>query len=183
MGWGSLEEDLLKTTTGRGDDGWTDPGHGNRVEKDDPEIEVYGALDEAAAFVQFAYSLMRSGDEKEIAAGIRDGLGKVLSELAQHRGSSAQSVGEEDLKLIEQWIERLEVRIGPLSGWAVFGESSAAAALNCARTILRRAERRLVTRFKTIDSSNEKILAYLNRLSDLVYLLALYEEKHPGTEP
>jgi len=172
-----IKETVLGISTCNGDDGKTDLISGERVDKDDPQIEAYGALDEAVASVESAYCLTAGEKTRQIIEEVLCGLNKFLSDLVQHsQKEHVFKIDDKELKRIQDLIDDLEGRGTMCQGWATFRKSVAAAALNYARTVLRRAERRVVAVLKTYDCDNKPAVAYLNRLSDLMFLLALQQE-------
>lgn len=169
---------------GRGDSGETDLLGGVRVWKDDERVEAYGAVDEVNSLIGLARSLLPSGGEvSTLLQKLQEHLFIIGSELAS-LGTSAQGrfrVGEEVLDLVEKAVAEYEAKLPELKGFLYPGGSPAAAALHVARSVARRAERRLVALTRRFEV-NPISLAYLNRLSTLLFLLARYVNLREGVE-
>lgn len=174
---------ITKVYTRTGDDGSTGLGGGQRVEKDSPRIEAYGVVDELNSALGAALAL---GLEEGIAAE----LVRVQNELF-HLGSDL-CVLEEDkatmpvpviegrhVEALEHAMDRMSARMEPLENFILPGGSSAAAALHVARTVCRRAERRLVT-LQRDEAINPDTVKYLNRLSDALFVMARLQNRADG---
>jgi cob(I)alamin adenosyltransferase len=167
--------------TGRGDDGTTGLLYGGRIDKDDPRTEAYGTVDEAVAALGLARVELT-------AAGLTDLAGQVLrwqrelfvvgAELASNPTArdrlqdGVTRVSEEMLLGVEAELRRLESQIDMPREFIVPGESRASAALELARAILRRAERRIVALERVVQLEGGWVVAYVNRLADLLWVLA-----------
>lgn len=161
-----------------GDDGSTGLLFGGRVSKADPLVDTLGALDEAAAALGLARATSTDPDQQAIILSVQRGLFVAAADLAANphardrlvEGISAVTVSM--VARIEDAIDQL-VADHPLRPvFVVPGTTMASAALDLARTVLRRAERRLVAYRQSGRDSNPNVLAYLNRASDLLYVLA-----------
>jgi cob(I)alamin adenosyltransferase len=170
----------VKITTKTGDGGYTGLSAGGRVPKDDPRVECLGAVDELDAFLTAALLAGPSPRAAETVNAVRDELFSVI--LPAVAGIPSRPA---DIARLEVWIAELEARIRRDNGFVRAWTRPASAALNIARTICRRAERRAVTlgRSGTIDKNTDggnaegnTVMVYLNRLSDLLFLLAAGEE-------
>ena len=168
---------LSRITTKTGDRGTTALGDGRRVRKDHPRIEVTGEVDELNAVLGLAIA----SDPASAAAGLlRDvqndlfDLGADLT-LPAGRGAARRRaplrLTADHVRPIEEAIERANAALEPLRTFVLPGGSPAAAWLHLARTVCRRAERRLVTLARREDL-NPQAIVYLNRLSDLLFVLA-----------
>ncbi|MCH8346670.1 MAG: cob(I)yrinic acid a,c-diamide adenosyltransferase [Chloroflexi bacterium] len=178
---------LSKIYTKTGDSGQTMLGDGTSVAKDDPRVEAYGAVDEANAAIGVVVASIqeREGLETEI----RDELVRVQHDLFDVGADLCVPIeaGEEagvKLRVQSNQVERLEQRIDahteklePLDSFALPGGSELAAGLHVARTIVRRAERRVVALKEAGVLANDENLRYINRLSDLLFILARYEDR------
>jgi len=162
---------LTKICTRTGDNGTTGLGDGSRTDKDDPRIESIGAIDE----LNSALGLLLS---HELPGNIRDRLSRVQHRLfdvggelclpgqADHRG-----VGADQIEELETALDELNADLPPLREFILPGGCPAAAVCHLARTICRRAERRLVSLNK-VEDINPADIMYLNRLSDLLFVMA-----------
>ena len=171
------------TRYGRGDKGETDLLGGVRVPKDDERIEAYGTIDELNSFIGLAKTMLREdGEVAEILERIQGHLFKMGSELAS-LGTRAEGrtpgIAEEDLRFLEEEVERLESLLPPLRLFIYPGGTVEAAILHVARSVARRAERRLTTLMRRYDVRPLN-LSYLNRLSTLLFILARYVNHRKG---
>ncbi len=171
------------TRYGRGDKGETDLLGGIRVPKDDERIEAYGTIDELNSFIGLAKTMLREDKEvAEILSRIQGHLFKLGSELAS-LGTKAEGrtpcIVEEDLRFLEENVERMESTLPPLRLFIFPGGTTEAAILHIARAIARRAERRLTTLMRRYDVRPIN-LSYINRLSTLLFTLARYVNHRKG---
>jgi cob(I)alamin adenosyltransferase len=171
----------VRIYTRRGDDGTTGLLHGGRVRKDDPRPEAYGAVDEAQAFLGLARSEARAAGRTEVdelLVRLERDLWVLMAELATEPerrdrlvpGTSL--VTAEMVAGLEPVIDELSARFEPPGGFVVPGQDRVAAALDVARTVVRRAERRALA--VAVDGSF--VVPYLNRLSDLLWTMARWQE-------
>jgi cob(I)alamin adenosyltransferase len=174
----------LKVYTRRGDAGETDLFGGPRVGKEEARVEAYGAVDEANAAVGAAAALCRHADLREICRDVQERLFDLGGTLAtpdaeRRRKSSVPMLDADDVAALERHIDALEGELEPLSRFILPGGSAAAAAFHLARTVCRRAERRCVAlhRSEPIDAAS---LGWLNRLSDLLFVMARVENRREG---
>jgi len=144
-----------------GDDGYTDILGGKRLRKDHPLVECLGALDELNAFLGDAKAALGT-DIRDIITGIQKDLFSIMGALA---GGGAAGVSVPSLNTL---IAELEAALPPLTSFSVPGANPASAKLHIARAVCRRAERRLVS----LESDAVAVVPYINRLSDLLFLLA-----------
>ena len=168
----------MRIYTRKGDDGTTGLLHGGRVAKNSPLPTAYGTVDEAQAALGVARA--EAGDEElgEVLVRLERDLWVLMAELATNPERSADLIpGETRVtpemvtaleELIDGWSERFE----PPTEFVVPGETRASAALDVARTVVRRAERAALA----ADLAESQVVPYLNRLSDLVWTLARWEE-------
>ncbi len=176
----------MKVYTKRGDAGETDLFGSGRVTKDDHRVEAYGEVDELNACVGQALATGVLPELVEPLRRIQSALFDVGSFLATPRSDVREKngfaeVGPDDVAVLEAAIDRYDQELPPLEAFVLPGGSSAAAAFHLARTVCRRAERRVVS----LDRE-EKIgghaLEYLNRLSDLFFTLARLENHRAGVK-
>ncbi len=170
---------LVKIYTRSGDDGTTGLYFGGRVAKNSQPIEVNGAVDEAQAALGWARSLSEGGSRmNELLISLERDLWVLMAEVATLPENRRKLVADKSL-ITPSMVERLEHEIDALadetsmpSDFLVPGESQLSAALDVARTVVRRAERVAVT----YPLENSLVTQYLNRLSDLVWALARWAE-------
>lgn len=171
----------MSIVTKTGDKGKTSLYCGKRVDKDDMRVEICGALDEASSFLGMARNASKDKNTKKIVHSIQKELIVLGAEVAMSVAGSdkiKKRIGKDSICVLEREIEDLESgRMIRMRSFCIPGKGSASSALDVARAITRRAERRSVTLFKNGILDNPNIIAYLNRLSDLLYLLARLNEK------
>ncbi len=167
----------MRIYTRRGDDGSTGLFHGGRVSKDGSGPEAYGTVDEAVAFLGTARALASGPMADAILAAQRD-LFVVAAELAtapERRGllqAGTSLVTGEMVVRLEAAIDAIVEERGMPTEFVVPGGSPVAAALDVARTVVRRAERRAVTHLQSAAVADSMVVPYLNRLADYLYMLA-----------
>ena len=172
----------MSIATTRGDAGQTSLAGGVRVSKAAIRVEAYGSVDELNASLGFARSFCTNAPVEELTASIQRELFKVGSALATPPDSPKPQVPI-DAAMVERLtaeVHRIEAIEGILSDWSVAGDLRSAAAFNVARTVCRRAERAVVRLMEAGDAVQPSILAYLNRLSDLLWLIARQLEHDAG---
>jgi len=173
---------MRSISTMRGDGGETSLAGGVRVSKASARVETYGTIDELNASLGFARSIC---DDAEIAAftkGVQQDLFKVGSSLATPTESPKPQIPI-DAALVDRLtaeVHRIEAIEGILADWSISGEHRAAAAFDMARTICRRAERALVRLQEAGAVVQPPMLAYVNRLSDLLWLFGRKLEHDAG---
>jgi cob(I)alamin adenosyltransferase len=164
----------VKIYTRTGDSGETSLFGGTRVRKDVPRVDAYGEVDELNAWLGLVRAQGLDADlDGEIVHIQRDlfALGAQLADPS-HKIASRMTkaiVGEADVARLEQTIDRFEATLPPLRNFILAGGSPAGATLHVARTVCRRAERRIVALAPPVDGV---LLRYINRLSDLLFVLA-----------
>jgi cob(I)alamin adenosyltransferase len=170
----------MKIYTRKGDDGTTGLLYGGRVAKDSPVIEANGAVDEAQAALGLARAETERGSELDLLlVRLERELYVAMAELAtappnRHKLQPGTSlVAAEMVTALEADIDRLTGRFPPLTDFVIPGHDRVSALLDVARTAVRRAER-LVVKAAPADSA---VPAYLNRLSDLVWTMARWQEQ------
>jgi cob(I)alamin adenosyltransferase len=165
---------LDRIYTGGGDAGETSLGSGARVSKDDPRIEAYGDVDELNAVLGLALARGVPGDAAAWLERIQNelfDLGADLSVPLEDAKRERLRVTAEQVAWLEARCDEANERLEPLRSFVLPGGSEAAALLHVARTVCRRAERRAVALSRQAEV-NENALVYLNRLSDLLFILA-----------
>ncbi|HEX3999538.1 MAG TPA: cob(I)yrinic acid a,c-diamide adenosyltransferase [Pirellulales bacterium] len=164
----------MKIYTKTGDTGETGLFGGPRVAKDDPRIEAYGAVDELNSAVGIARAEELPPEIDSLLARIQNELFNLGAELATpNPAAHALAVlGAAQIEALEQAIDRHEASLPLLREFILPGGSRGAAALHLARTICRRAERRLVAFARgSAEPISPNLVVYLNRLGDLLFVL------------
>jgi cob(I)alamin adenosyltransferase len=174
----------MSIATTRGDGGQTGLAGGVRVSKAAVRVEAYGTVDELNASLGFARSICDDAVIAELTASIQRELFKVGSALATAPSSPKPQVPIEPamVERLTAEVHRIEAIEGMLSDWSLSGDLTVAAAFNVARTVCRRAERAAVRLAESGEPVQPAILAYLNRLSDLLWLLARQLEHDAGID-
>lgn len=168
----------MSISTKSGDDGHTRLWSGEKVWKSDQRVEVYGTLDELDAHIGDAKHTIVSKDIVNILNQIQSDLYHIMGELASTDKNYQPSITMEESDRLTEIVHRYEQDL-QLHGFVIPGNTPSSAKLDICRTITRRAERRLVA-LKQIDSVPDEISLYINRLSDVFFILARAEEKHLG---
>ncbi|WP_026092394.1 cob(I)yrinic acid a,c-diamide adenosyltransferase [Calidifontibacillus oryziterrae] len=168
----------MKIYTKTGDKGTTSLIYGDRVSKTDPRVDAYGTCDEANSMIGLALSYLKKetfdGKQEilEILHRIQTKLFHVGAELATPQGKEVKwSVQENDITELEQTIDKWDARLPQLKNFILPSGHPAGAALHVARTIVRRGERKAVA---IGEGVNPLAVAYLNRLSDFLFIAARY---------
>ena len=166
----------MSIATTRGDAGMTGLAGGIRVSKAELRVESYGTVDELNTFLGFARSICQQEDIAGWTETIQRTLFRVGSALATPPESrkTPPVITLEDVEYLTNLVHQIEATEGILSDWSLPGADKESAAYEMARTVCRRAER-LVVRFQNTSSEGEtlvvpEVLAYLNRLSDAIWL-------------
>ncbi len=165
--------------TGSGDEGYTSLLGVTRVPKYDLHPEAYGEVDECSAFMGLVRADPKAADrtKKLILEAQRD-LWLLMGELAAAPGVKLPNRLEaERISWLEEETEKLGQTFPPLTQFVIPGDTQIGAKLDMARTVVRRAERRVVKLAHEGDLENMEIVRYLNRLSSLLFALARYEEQ------
>jgi len=164
-----------------GDNGSTSLYCGTKVMKDDLRIEACGALDEASSFLGMAKSLAKDRKTRAIINCAQKDLIILSSEIATASAAKnrlKKRIGKDSVCVLEKEIDCLENKYNiKFKSFCLQGDNSVSSAIDVARAVVRRAERRCVTMAKMKMLKNCDIIVYLNRLSDLLYLLARFNGK------
>ena len=164
----------MKIYTRTGDAGETSLFDGSRVSKADSRVDAYGDVDELNAWLGLVRANRLDTDLDQPLVRIQQDLFALGAQLADPRDRIAErvrkaSLNDADVERLEQVIDRLESELPPLRRFILAGGSPAGAALHVARTVCRRAERRMVA----LTPAPEAVLVrYVNRLSDLLFVIA-----------
>jgi cob(I)alamin adenosyltransferase len=173
----------MSISTKQGDSGDTGLVGGKRVSKGHLRVEAYGTLDELGSAMGFARSICTNERIRESTKAIQKELFTVSAALASE-GSKEPSnrVDEKMVDALTKQVEEIESLEGILGDWAIPGESTVSAAYDVARTVCRRAERVIVRLRDEGETVDPHVLAYVNRLSDLLWLFGRYVEKESGVD-
>jgi cob(I)alamin adenosyltransferase len=171
--------------TKTGDDGETGLFGGGRVPKDHPRVAAYGEVDELNAAIGFAAALEPPSFDAGFLEMIQRDLFTIGAELASpdptrvDKALDGPRIGEPQIGMLEHMIDGHEAKLAPLRNFILPGGTPKAAAFHLARTVCRRAERAVVTLARQQNIS-PAIVQYLNRLSDLLFVLARAANAHAG---
>jgi cob(I)alamin adenosyltransferase len=173
----------VKIYTRTGDAGDTGLFDGTRVAKDDPRVGAYGEVDELNAWLGLAYAEIGESDLRAMLERIQRDLFAVGARLADPSRKIADrvtkaAVTSEDIKRLEGWIDGLESELPALRRFILAGGCRGGATLHVARTICRRAERAVVSLGR--NAFEAELLIYVNRLSDLLFVMARVANRRAG---
>ena len=177
----------MKIYTRTGDQGQTSLFDHRRVSKADPRVDAYGEVDELNAWLGFVRAMGIGADLDDALVRIQRDLFALGAQLADPSEKIAARVskatlGDEDVARLEKLIDWLDTELRPLTKFILAGGSPGGAALHVARTVCRRAERRIVALAPPVDPV---LVRYVNRLSDLLFVLARavnHRSRSPETE-
>jgi cob(I)alamin adenosyltransferase len=173
----------MSIATKHGDRGSTGLIGGDRVSKSDPRVEAYGTVDELGAAMGFARSICDDEEVRELTKAIQRELFTVAGAVANpasHEASPTTYVTPAMVEALTAHVNRIEATEGILSDWSLPGEHAAAAAYDVARCVCRRAERCVVRLAESGADVNAHVIPYLNRLSDLLWLMGRLLELRAG---
>ena len=178
----------MKIYTKTGDKGETGLFGGERVSKDSLRISAYGTIDELNSFIGYAITEINDPGVKENLSMIQNYLFTIGSDLAtpeteKNEKLKIQRTPESFYKEIEKMIDKYDAQLEELRNFILPGGSKISALLHICRTVCRRAEREVVALKKTV-TIGDNIIIFLNRLSDLFFVLSRFENKvsnHPDT--
>lgn len=177
---------LSRIYTKTGDEGETGLGDGTRVGKDHPRVAAYGAVDELNALLGMVAAQYPQWEERPFLVSIQNDLFDVGADLcvpisAGDPPSQRLRVAPEQVTRLEKEIDRLNEGLKPLTSFILPGGSPLAAWLHLARTVCRRAERDVVELCRN-EKINPQSLIYLNRLSDLLFVMARSANQYGGAD-
>lgn len=170
---------ITKIYTKRGDKGQTDLLGGSTARKDSLKVEAYGCIDETSSFIGLARYYTKNKVIKERLKEIQNKLlvlGGFLASDEKGKEMMKDQIKEEDIKLLEEYIDEYNQKLPPLKHFILPGDEEVATHFHVARTVVRRAERRIVS-LAAQEDLNPLIQKYVNRLSDLMFVLARYSEE------
>jgi cob(I)alamin adenosyltransferase len=163
--------------TGKGDLGDTGFLGKGRVSKSSARIEAVGSVDEASSFIGFARSLIKNEKTQDILFAVQKKLYVLMTELSALPDEDEQfkKVDEDDVKWLEAHINQLEEEIALPREFIIPGDSLANGALDMARTVIRRSERRVIAFLNETNIQRSALVSFLNRLSSLLFILEVAE--------
>jgi cob(I)alamin adenosyltransferase len=180
----------MKLYTRTGDDGTTGLFGGDRVGKDDPRVEAYGTVDELNAALGLAAAAC-TGDRpgqvrlRELLAELQSRLFDLGADLATPQASRHRTkivpIHAKDVSAVESWIDEIEEGNAEMRNFILPGGTESAARLHAARTVCRRAERRII-RVARSEAINGELVKYLNRVGDLLFAMARRANADAGVE-
>ncbi len=178
----------MSIATKTGDAGTTALMYGRRVPKTHPRVETYGTVDELNAALGVVRATAREGFVGDNVLALQKDLVVLMGELCvspedlpRYTGDGYSLVTPAMTAKLDVLVREIEGQKVSLKGWATPGGTADSAALDVARTICRRAERRVCGLQETGELKNAEIIIYLNRLSDLLWLFARWAETRAGT--
>ena len=178
----------MKIYTRTGDSGETGLFDGTRVPKSDTRVATYGDVDELNAWLGLARASLTDTELVRMIERVQRDLFAIGARLADpahriaERVAKAAAVSTGDIARLEQWIDALEASLPPLRRFILAGGSPGGATLHVARTVCRRAERAIVAleRAGGRDAVEPELLTYVNRLSDLLFVMARAANQRAG---
>ena len=170
----------MKIYTKTGDEGKPSLFRGGRVSKDHDRIEAYGSVDELNSILGIVLTETKNAEVSEVLIKIQNDLFVVGSDLATVKVNTSENDSKilrsshEMINYLEKKIDYFDDKLPSLTNFILPGGSKSAAYLHLARTVCRRAERKVVRLMNSVDISNE-VMIYLNRLSDFLFVLSRFE--------
>jgi cob(I)alamin adenosyltransferase len=173
----------VSIVTKTGDNGTSALMYGRRVPKNHPRIEAYGCVDELNAALGLVRATAENQNARTNIESIQKDLVTLMGELAtaaedlpRYKKDGYPLLTSEHTGRLETWVREIEAQKISFRGWATPGATLNAAALDMARTVCRRAERRVCDLQTSGELHNAEIIVFLNRLSDLLWLMARQSE-------
>jgi len=165
---------LARIYTRTGDKGETGLVGGARIPKDSLRVDAYGSVDELNSVLGIARSFLNDRELDDLLAELQEDLfvvGSDLASTADHQQRNVPRITSEKIATMERTIDKFEAELSPLKAFILPGGGVVGSLLHNARTVARRAERRIVTLSRS-ERINEQMLPYMNRLSDLLFVMA-----------
>lgn len=165
---------MARIYTRTGDKGETGLVGGTRISKNSLRVDAYGSVDELNSVLGIARAFLNDRELDDLLAELQKDLFVVGADLASTTDQQQRKVPRitaEKIAAMERTIDKFEAELSPLSAFILPGGGVAGSLLHNARTVARRAERRVVTLSKA-ETINEQMLPYINRLSDLLFVMA-----------
>ncbi len=172
---------ITKVYTRTGDKGLTSLIGGERVSKSSARVEAYGDVDELNSVLGIARLQAHDGEIKGIITEIQNDLFIIGADLASPPDIQVPRINKDRVTEIEKIIDKFLEELEPLKEFILPGGHGGGPYLHLARTVSRRAERRIVKLMQE-ERLNESVLAYINRLSDLLFVMARIENKRGNFE-
>jgi cob(I)alamin adenosyltransferase len=190
MGFGASLPAHMSIATRTGDDGTTGLMYNRRLPKHHVRVEAYGTVDELNAALGMARATTTAESVRAQLLATQKDLVILMGELATHgddqeryRNDGFENVTDEMTRRLDQAVLAIESAGVSFKGWATPGATINAAALDVARTVCRRAERRVIALYEAEKGGNPEVVVYLNRLADFLWLLARQvETEQAGTD-
>ena len=175
---------MARFYTKKGDDGYTSLLGKGRARKYDHRIETVGAIDEANASIALARTLCLEAQSAAILLHVQKDMYHLMSEIVSTPENAVQfrKIDQASVSWLEDQISLLSEKVQIPDEFIIPGDSQAGAAIDLARTIVRRAERQTTRLVHAKKLENKFLLHYLNRLSSLCFLLELFENQAAGRE-
>jgi cob(I)alamin adenosyltransferase len=170
----------MKVYTRKGDAGETSLLSGGRVRKEDSRVEAYGTVDELVSLLGLLRCEPLPDEVEGRLVAIQEALFSVAAALADPEDRMEHDPRTWDANLLEGWIDAMDGEMEPLTAFILPGGSRAAAICHVARTVCRRAERRVGVLVSNAGGIPEGLLAYLNRLSDTLFTLSRFLNARSG---
>jgi len=170
----------LSIYTRTGDKGKTRLFGGSKIDKDSLRVDCYGTIDESNSIIGVAYSTISSEDIKKELKNIQKRLFVLGAQIASDDNGKEKlddKISQADVDCLEGIIDRYEALVGHKTSFIIPGKNISSSILHVARTVVRRAERLMVALNKEVDIDEAQI-KYLNRLSDVLFILARAEERY-----
>ncbi len=175
---------MTRFYTKTGDDGYTSLLGKGRAAKHDPRIETLGSIDEANAAIALARTFCHNSQVSFLLKTVQKDLYHLMAEVAATPENALQfrAVNNERVIWLESTIEAISSTVKIPDEFILPGDSQAGAAIDLARTIVRRAERHIAQLFHSNELENQELLHYINRLSSLCFVLELFENQSAGID-
>jgi cob(I)alamin adenosyltransferase len=168
-----MEKAAVYTRTG--DKGMTSLYSGERVPKQCLRVEAYGSIDAISSNLGLARALLENQEVRETVYHLQEKLMQVMADVAS-LNIATPYITDEDVKELEHIIDAFDAKLEPLTHFVIPGGKKGAAALDVARTTTRRAERNLL-RLQEEEPVSQKVIIWINRLSDLCFILERVENE------
>jgi cob(I)alamin adenosyltransferase len=174
---------MAKVTTGTGDTGYTNLLGDQRVPKYDPRPDTFGTVDEATSALGLARALTSDDHARGVILALQRDLYVLMAELAtppEHEAAVGMRITAAHVQGLEASEDALKRMVDIPNKFVIPGDTADGAALDVARTVVRRAERQAARLLHEGTIHNGEVVRYLNRLSDVVFVLARYLEARQG---
>ncbi len=180
---------MAKIYTKNGDKGNTSLFMGGTISKSDIRVDAYGTVDEVVSTLGFAKTQCKESEVLKILDKLQHSLFKIGAELSVNKDKSVKkpeniinTIGKKNITELEKNIDSILKKIDIGNEFIMPGTSSGSASLDIARTVIRRLERSIVKLNEEIGIENQNIIIYINRMSDLLFVLARLEDRKKITK-